>query len=101
MNRKKTNRVCDYGHAFFKSTDCPTCPVCEKNKTPQAAFHSKISAPAKRALERENILSLEKLSEYTENDLLALHGVGPKVLVILKQLLKAENLNFRNTPKKH
>lgn len=45
----------------------------------------KISAPAHRALANENITTIEELSQFTENQLLQLHGFGPKALTILKE----------------
>ena len=45
----------------------------------------KISAPAHRALVNENITSIEQLSQYTEKQLLQLHGFGPKAIRILKE----------------
>ncbi len=45
----------------------------------------KISAPAQRALENENITSIEQLALYTEEQLLQLHGFGPKAVRILKE----------------
>jgi hypothetical protein len=26
---EKTLRICEKGHRYFKSSDCPTCPKCE------------------------------------------------------------------------
>jgi DNA-directed RNA polymerase alpha subunit len=45
----------------------------------------KIGAPARRALENQNITSIEQLSLYTEKQLLQLHGFGPKAISILKE----------------
>lgn len=45
----------------------------------------KISAPAHRALANENITTIEQLSQYTEEQLLQLHGFGPKAITILKE----------------
>jgi DNA-directed RNA polymerase alpha subunit len=45
----------------------------------------KISVPAHRALANENITTIEELSQFTENQLLQLHGFGPKALTILKE----------------
>ncbi|MBN3581376.1 RNA polymerase alpha subunit C-terminal domain-containing protein [Algoriphagus aestuarii] len=95
MGNKGTLRICEKGHKFYKSTDCPTCPICEKNKAPKAEFLSKLSAPARRALEREDILTLKKLSGYSEKDLLDLHGLGPSSIPKLKDALEKEGLSFR------
>lgn len=91
---KKTLRTCKKGHQYYKSSNCPTCPACEKLKKPKNGFLSLISAPAKRALEHEGITSLQKLSKYTEREILKLHGIGPSAIPILKTALKAERLSF-------
>ena len=95
MSTKGTLRTCNEGHKYYKSSDCPTCPICEKQKDPKAEFHSKISAPARRAFERVNILTLKELSEYSEKDILDLHGVGPSAIPKLNEALKTAGLAFR------
>ena len=88
-------KICNKGHRFYKSSDCPACPVCEKEKKPKTAFLSGIAAPARRALEREGITTLGKLSKYTQKEILALHGMGPGTIPKLQNALKAEGLAFR------
>jgi len=88
-------RVCSKGHKFYKSSDCPTCPVCEKERKPEAGFLSFISSPARRALEREGINTLLKLSKYSKKEVLALHGIGPGSIPTLKNALKEKGLSFR------
>jgi DNA-directed RNA polymerase alpha subunit len=56
----------------------------------------KISAPAHRALEAVGIETLEQLAQYTEKELLDLHGFGPKALGILKKSLEEIGLLFKN-----
>lgn len=92
MSTKGTLRTCEKGHKFYKSSDCP---ICENGKKPKAEFLAKIGAPARRALERENILSLKELSNYTEKEILSMHGVWPSILPKLKQALE-EGLTFSN-----
>jgi hypothetical protein len=55
----------------------------------------KIGAPATRALAAAGLDSLTDLTQWTETDLLALHGLGPKALGILRHSLAAEGLGFR------
>src|SRR4051812_35549781 len=62
--RKKKVKICPNGHKYFKSSDCPTCPVCERERIPAPSFLSVLSAPARRALENKGIVSLEALSAY-------------------------------------
>ena len=92
---KSNLRICENGHKYYKSSDCPVCPICEKNKKPSEGFLSKIGAPARRALERERIDTLIKLSKISEKDLLQLHGVGPSTLPKLRIALKEKGLSFK------
>ncbi|MFN5982337.1 MAG: hypothetical protein ACK46Y_11650 [Fluviicola sp.] len=89
-------KTCENGHTFFKTSDCPTCPTCENERKPTDSFLSKLGAPARRALERENILSLEELSKWTEKELIQLHGIGPSSIPILKNSLQEANLTLKN-----
>ncbi|MBN7816284.1 helix-hairpin-helix domain-containing protein [Algoriphagus pacificus] len=94
--RKEANlRTCKEGHTFYKSSDCPTCPICENQKVPNAEFLSELSAPARRALERENILSLIQLSGYSEKELLDLHGLGPSSIPKLRKALESAGLMLK------
>jgi hypothetical protein len=95
MKNKKTLRICDKGHKFYKSSDCLTCPICEQQKKPKDSFLTLISAPARRALERENLTSLRSLSQISEKELLSLHGVGPSSIPKLKAALAAVDLSFK------
>ena len=93
---KQTFRTCPQGHQYYKSTDCPSCPICEEARIPKDQFLSQLSAPARRALEAEKISSLEQLSNYSEKDLLKLHGFGPGSIPKLRQLLMDAGLQFKN-----
>jgi uncharacterized protein YdhG (YjbR/CyaY superfamily) len=88
-NIKKNQRTCANGHTYIKSSDCPTCPKCEKERKPEADFLSAFGTPARRALENAGITTLKKLRACTEAQLLALHGFGPSSLPKVKQVLKA------------
>jgi hypothetical protein len=92
---KNSLRICENGHKYYKSSDCPVCPICEKNRKPGAGFLSKLGAPARRALEREGLDTLAKLSKISEKDLLKLHGVGPSTLPKLRIALKEKGLSFK------
>ena len=87
-------KVCINGHTFSKTSDCPTCPVCEELRKPQTGFFATLSAPARRALELAGITSITKLATYTEKDILALHGMGPSSLPILRNALREAQLSF-------
>lgn len=91
---KKTLRVCKNGHPYYKSSDCPTCPFCEEEKN-KNGFLALLSAPARRALASKGITSLKTLSAFCEKEILALHGVGPSSIPLLKSALKKEKLSFK------
>lgn len=55
----------------------------------------KISAPAQRALEATGIKTFIQLCDYTEKELYALHGMGPKAIRMLRELLEKEGLSFK------
>jgi DNA-directed RNA polymerase alpha subunit len=92
---KKVLKTCSQGHQFYKTSDCPTCPVCEKENKPKEGWLSTLGAPARRALEREGITTVFQLSKWTKTDILKLHGMGPGSLPKLLEALKAEGLSFK------
>ena len=93
---KKDLRTCDKGHQYYKSSDCPSCPICEKECKHDSEFLSLLSAPARRALEHHGITSLQQLSQYSENEILQFHGMGPASLPKLRTALQGEGLSFKN-----
>ncbi|WP_025784560.1 RNA polymerase alpha subunit C-terminal domain-containing protein [Sporosarcina sp. D27] len=88
-------RTCDKGHRYYKKSDCPTCPKCEKERKPESGFLSQLSAPARRALEINGIHSLEILASFSEKKLLKLHGVGPASIPKLKAALKEQGMSLK------
>ncbi|GAB3151405.1 helix-hairpin-helix domain-containing protein [Microbispora hainanensis] len=58
----------------------------------------KISAPATRALASAGYTDLENLAQATEAELLALHGMGPKAMSVLRLALEEHGLSFRDQP---
>lgn len=54
----------------------------------------KIGEPAQRALKEKGIETLIQLCKYSEKELLALHGIGPKAIRVLKKVLLEEGLSF-------
>lgn len=95
---KGTKKVCSRGHEFYKSSDCPVCPICwsgyYKDKM-NTEFPKDLSAPALRALLNAKITTLTKLATYTEKEILGLHGMGPASLPLLKTALREKNLIFK------
>ena len=59
----------------------------------------KIGKPATRALQNAGIESLKQLSEYRENDIMDLHGIGVKAVDIMKQALAENGLVFKKRGK--
>jgi hypothetical protein len=97
MAEKGTLRTCKNGHQYYKSSDCPTCPICEQERKPKEGFLSLLSAPARRALEHEGIVTVKELSKWSEYEILKLHGMGPSTIPKLKSALKANGLTFRKS----
>lgn len=96
----KRLKTCDKGHKFYKSSDCPTCPTCAAENKPESGFLSLLSSPARGALEYAGISTLVKLSQYSEREILKLHGVGPKTIPTLRQVLQDAGLAFAEPAKK-
>jgi hypothetical protein len=94
---KGTLRICKQGHRYYKSSDCLTCPVCEEERKPADGFLSLLAAPARRALEREQIKTLKQLSKRSKIEIIQLHGMGPTSITKLVEVLKLNGLAFRET----
>lgn len=65
-------------------------------RKPDNGFLSLISAPARRALEGKGINTLQLLSQYSEKELLKLHGIGPTAIPKLREALKSAGLSFKD-----
>lgn len=90
----KNLRTCSKGHQYYKRSDCTVCPVCEKERKPEARSLSLLSAPARRALESKGIKTLKQLSKHSEDEILQLHGMGPGSIPELNHELTAAGLSF-------
>lgn len=55
-----------------------------------------IAMPARRTLEREKIDSLEKLSNYSEEEVMQFHGFGKNTMMKLKNYMKEQQVSFKN-----
>ncbi|HDR7911905.1 TPA: RNA polymerase alpha subunit C-terminal domain-containing protein [Bacillus wiedmannii] len=95
MATEKTLRTCEKGHEYYKSSDCPTCPACEKEKKPTIGFLSLLSSPARNTLQHHGIHTIEELSKYSEKEILKLHGMGPASLPKLRKALEESGLSFK------
>ena len=95
MAKKGTLKICENGHRFYKSSDCPTCPICEKARKPDDGFLALLGSPARRALQQEGIDSLRELVKYSVSQILELHGVGPASIPKLRKALADAGLTFK------
>lgn len=57
-------------------------------------FPREIGNPATNALLHEGYFQLAQLTSLTEADLVAIHGVGPKAVRILRETLATQGLSF-------
>jgi predicted RecB family nuclease len=96
MVTKMILKTCKKGHKFYKSSDCPTCPVCEEAKRPNDGFLSLLYAPARRALENNGIITLQQLSKYSEKEVLNFHGMGKSTVPKLQKALSNCGLSFKS-----
>ena len=55
----------------------------------------KIGMPATNALASIGITTLSQVSQLTEEELLATHGVGPKAIRVLKEALAENGLKLK------
>lgn len=94
--KAKVKKTCSQGHTFYKRSDCPTCPVCEKLKALPTGFLANLHSPVRNALLRAEIDTLQKLSTYTEREILQLHGIGKTSLPVFRSLLAEQGLAFNN-----
>jgi large subunit ribosomal protein L21 len=56
-----------------------------------------VGKPATRALTDAGLTTLEQVAGKTEEELLALHGIGPKAVEALAEALEAEGLSLKQT----
>ena len=94
MAAEKTLRTCPSGHQYWKSSDCPVCPICEKSRSLGDDVLNKLGAPAKRALANAGIGPLSDFSKFTENEIASLHGIGPNALAKIKAVMAANGISF-------
>ncbi len=96
--KNQVKKVCDRGHVFYKSSDCPVCPTCWSGyyrEGHNGDFPEKLSAPALRALLNAHIFNLAQLAKYSENEILELHGMGPSSIPLLKEAMHKKKLEFK------
>jgi len=62
----------------------------------RSAFPPGVSGPALRALNAAGVRSMSDLTRWTEADVAALHGMGPKALAVLRSALADAGRTFRD-----
>ncbi len=62
-----------------------------------ADIFTRLSAPAKRALNNNGIKTLKDLSKYSEAEILQFHGIGKTAIPILQKVLKEQGFNFKSS----
>ncbi len=92
--KTKVNK-CKNGHVFKKSSDCKTCPDCEK-EAKVGFFIEGLAAPAVRALKANQISSLKMLSKIRLDQLKSFHGIGPQSIKQITKALNEAGLKFKN-----
>lgn len=87
---RKNERVCPNGHTYVRSSECPVCPKCDTVKKVESPW-ADLPAPARRALEQAGIRTHKELAKWSEEDLLALHGLGPSSIPKLRNILRKKD----------
>ncbi len=67
--------------------DASTAPL-------RAVFPKGVGEPALRALAMRNLTTMESLTTITEQQLLGMHGIGPKAVRILRDAMHLRGLSF-------
>lgn len=68
-----------------------------ESKLPESDLPNGLAKPAQRALAGAGYTRLEQLTRLTEDEVLELHGMGPKALDQLRQALAEKGLSFANS----
>lgn len=65
-------------------------------KSDLSALPARIGNPARNTLAANGITRLDQLTDVTEAEVAALHGMGPKALGILRDVLAANGQSFKD-----
>lgn len=70
--------------------------ICiDRHSVPNDFLKGVVAMPARRALEKEKIDSLEKLADYSEEELLQFHGFGKTTIQKLKIYMRDNGKSFK------
>lgn len=87
------NRLSEYNEAE-QTIQRQEAYMSEDQATSEAGLPNTLSAPARRALAAAGYTRLVQLTNIREDELLKLHGMGPKALEQLRLALAAHGLAF-------
>lgn len=93
-NRKKVAKASTKALSNARKSTLQATALKEKTSY-ENNFLFTLGAPAKRALQNKGIQTLQKLSAFTEKEILQLHGIGPSSIPKLKSALQSEGLSFK------
>jgi DNA-directed RNA polymerase alpha subunit len=65
-----------------------------KSKNPESDLPTGLARPARRTLVGAGYTRLDQLTQVSEDEVLKLHGMGPKALEQLQRALAAKSLSF-------
>jgi DNA-directed RNA polymerase alpha subunit len=65
-----------------------------KSQNPESDLPTGLARPARRALAGAGYTRLEQFTQVSEDEVLKLHGMGPKALEQLRRALAAKGLSF-------
>ncbi len=71
--------------------------MAAQSKPQNTDLPDKLAQPARRALAGAGISRLEQLTEYSEGELLELHGIGSKAVGQLRHALLKKGLSFADS----
>jgi DNA-directed RNA polymerase alpha subunit len=69
-------------------------PVTTPAAEPADEWPLRYASPARQALREIGVTQLTELTQYSEQELLKLHGVGPKAIRLFREALAARGLAF-------
>ncbi|TDT33825.1 hypothetical protein ACF3NT_07255 [Naumannella halotolerans] len=70
--------------------------LTQRTGTDRTELPDRLGKPALRALAQAGISDLDAVAGHSRTELSALHGVGPRAIGILAELLAADGRDFRS-----
>lgn len=61
----------------------------------ESNFPKEVAAPAKRALSSIGVTNIEQITHHTEEEIINLHGMGPKAFNAIRKELESRHLSFK------